>query len=283
MAGEVRVFVGRFGRVALLERTPTIAEHAHAQAHALMKVSGIDTVFRVEGRDQVLDAGSVVLINPWASHAGRPLPDGATAQLLALYIAPYWFERSIQAAIALGRCRVFAAAKAPLAAEVRAAAGRMLALMRDDTAEDAELDRACEALFRSVLTQYGTADLGETARAATRPSDFRVRRAIVRMREAPGITLDIDGCAAVAGLSRSRFFELFRSCTGVSPRVYANALCIETAIELLGTTEAPIHAIAERLGFSAPGHFTRFFLQHLGSTPRAFRNGVRRCAAGTAA
>jgi AraC-like DNA-binding protein len=28
------------------------------------------------------------------------------------------------------------------------------------------------------------------------------------------------------------------------------------------------------LGFRAPSHFTRFFLHHLGSTPRAYRHGV---------
>jgi AraC-like DNA-binding protein len=277
MTGEVRVFVGRFGRIALLERTPTIAEHAHAQAHALIKVSGADATFLVEGRKQLLDAGSAVLIDPWVVHAGLPLPEGATAQLLALYIAPYWFERPVQPAIASGRRRVFSAARAPLLPTVRTAADRVLDMMRDDGTDDDDLDRACDLLFRAVLTSYGAADLGEGSRADPRPSDFRIRRAIVHMRDRPGMALDIDGCAALAGLSRSRFFELFRACTGVSPRVYANALCIEAAIELLGTTATPIHAIAERLGFSAPSHFTRFFLQHLGSTPRAFRNGVRRC------
>lgn len=278
MAGEVRVFVGRFGRIALLERTPTIAEHAHAQAHALIKVSGADAIFRVEGREQLLDAGSAVLIDPWAVHAGLPLAGGATAQLLALYIAPYWFERPVQAAIAAGRRRVFSTPRAPLEPAVRAEAEQVLALMRDDDADDDALDRACDLLFRAVVTCYGAADLGEGHRADPRPSDFRVRRAIVHMRDRPGMGLDIDACAALAGLSRSRFFELFRACTGVSPRVYANALCIEAAIEMLGTSTMPIHAIAERLGFSAPSHFTRFFLQHLGSTPRTFRNGVRRCA-----
>jgi transcriptional regulator GlxA family with amidase domain len=162
--------------------------------------------------------------------------------------------------------------------DVRVAAGTVLGLMRDDQAADEDLDQACDHLFRSILSNYGATDLGEAQRADPRPSDFRIRRAIAYMRARPGNALDIDACAALGGLSRSRFFELFRACTGVSPRVYGNSLCIEAAIELLGTTTMPIHTIAERLGFTAASHFTRFFLQHLGSTPKAFRSGVRRGA-----
>jgi len=38
---------------------------------------------------------------------------------------------------------------------------------------------------------------------------------------------------------------------------------------------ASIAAIGERLGFSAPAHFTRFFRDHAGAAPSAFRSVAR--------
>lgn len=72
----------------------------------------------------------------------------------------------------------------------------------------------------------------------------------------------------------AHFFELFRKTTKLTPRVYANVLRMEAAITALTAGQTPIADLAYDMGFSAPGHFTRFFREHLGTTPTEYRRVV---------
>ncbi len=51
-------------------------------------------------------------------------------------------------------------------------------------------------------------------------------------------------------------------------------LRFEAAVQRLTQTQAPVGDVAHGLGFSAPGHFSRFFRQHLGITPSDYRRVV---------
>jgi AraC family transcriptional regulator len=51
-------------------------------------------------------------------------------------------------------------------------------------------------------------------------------------------------------------------------------LRMESAIRDLASGKASLTDISYDLGFSAPGHFTRFFRQHLGITPSEYRRVV---------
>ena len=91
------------------------------------------------------------------------------------------------------------------------------------------------------------------------------------MRERSAETVDLDDVARDCGLSRPHFNHLFRHCTGVSPRVYVNALRVETAVGRLRHDDSEIGSISDDLGFSAQGNFTRFFQQHTGTSPNQYR------------
>jgi AraC family transcriptional regulator len=114
-------------------------------------------------------------------------------------------------------------------------------------------------------------DQGARLRRHHGPRDYRVGRALRHMRERAAEAVDLDAVARLAGLSRPHFNHLFRSCTGVSPRVYANALRVETAVSRLRRQQDEIGEIAEHLGFSAQSNFTRFFQQHAGTSPNQYR------------
>ena len=86
--------------------------------------------------------------------------------------------------------------------------------------------------------------------------------------------MEMGKVAAHCGLSRAHFFELFRRTTHMTPAIFTNALRMEAAFDRLAGAPEPIAGIAGRLGFSAPGHFTRFFRGHIGVTPRAYRQAV---------
>ena len=49
---------------------------------------------------------------------------------------------------------------------------------------------------------------------------------------------------------------------------------MERAVAELGTGLRPIHYIAADLGFSAQSNFARFFRDHQGVSPRAYRNAT---------
>jgi AraC family transcriptional regulator len=51
-------------------------------------------------------------------------------------------------------------------------------------------------------------------------------------------------------------------------------LRVEAAIRRLTERHQPVSDISHALGFSAPGHFSRFFRQHIGITPTEYRSRV---------
>ena len=121
---------------------------------------------------------------------------------------------------------------------------------------------------------YGFSDWRDRATGLHKPrasSDYRIGRALRHMREGATEAIDLDDVAKASGLSRPHFNHLFRSCTGVSPRVYVNALRVETAVGRLRHDDSEIGSISDDLGFSAQGNFTRFFRQHTGTSPNQYR------------
>jgi AraC family transcriptional regulator len=75
--------------------------------------------------------------------------------------------------------------------------------------------------------------------------------------------------AAIANLSISRFYRVFRQGTGVSPHQYLINARIDRAMELLRSSRNPsIGHIAHQLGFADQSHFTRHFKRIVGVTPK---------------
>jgi transcriptional regulator GlxA family with amidase domain len=105
--------------------------------------------------------------------------------------------------------------------------------------------------------------------------DWRIRRAIDQMRANPGRPHEADELACAAGLSRAHFFRLFESSTKVTPHVYINALRLELSVNAIVHDNAALAPLSRKLGFSAPGHFTRFFRDHAGVSPSEFRTVAR--------
>ncbi len=98
-----RVFHGRFGRVALLNMDRSLVIHTHSECHVLIKVSGKDTYFNVNGRRVPLSDRTAVLVNAWEPHFYDPQPGGEATVILALYIEPAWLATAQQSLALSGR------------------------------------------------------------------------------------------------------------------------------------------------------------------------------------
>ena len=61
----------------------------------------------------------------------------------------------------------------------------------------------------------------------------------------------------------------------MTPHVYVNLLRMELAVNSVVHTDDSLATVGDTLGFSAQGHFTRFFRDHAGVNPSEFRQVSR--------
>jgi AraC-like DNA-binding protein len=273
MIGVIGIHQGLFGRVALFRTNQPVHVHAHPHVHALIKVEGKDGAYEVNRSLCPITDDQMVLINPWVPHANWRDEDDPPITILALYLEAGWLVRDSSNHIAR---RPFNRQSATVDAPMRTLVAKIAATIADAATPTAEevLETDILSLLQRVLAANSSADL---APIATRPVDHRIRKAISLMRVDPRKPQCVEDLAQSVGLSRSRFFEQFSASTGMTPSVYSDTLRVEYAIEQLIGSERPASDIALDLGFSAPGHFSRFFKNKIGFAPREYRR-VARCA-----
>jgi AraC family transcriptional regulator len=278
MSRPVKIFQGRFGRVALLDMNSSLIAHAHPHCHILIKAGGRDSAFSVRGKRQSLTDESAVLINAWEPHAYTHESGPAEQTLiLALYIEPPWLSEIQQSLASSAHPRFFPQTCVRIKPETRKIVEEfVLELWWADEVSASRLENLLFNLVISVIDSYsGWRDMADLLR--TRPPssiDPRTRKVITHMRGDLTRDFDMEDLAAKAGLSRAHFFSLFHRDTNVTPLVYANVLRFEAAVDRLAHSDVPVGDVSHDLGFSASGHFARFFRQHLGITPTDYRRVV---------
>lgn len=278
MSTAIKLFQGRFGRVALLDMNAPLVEHAHHHCHVLLKAGGSDSSFMVRGERQPLTDSTAVLINAWEPHAYQhDLPQSLDTLILALYIEPGWLAE-IQRSLALaGHPRFFPRNCVEIDAHTRRIRDEFaLELWWADDIAAERLEKLLFSLMIAVIESYsGWRDMAGLLRSRPPTSiDPRIRRAIAYMRANVALDFDMTNLANEVGLSRAHFFALFQRETKTTPLVYANALRIEAAIQGLTDQHRLVADISHSLGFPAPGHFSRFFRERVGITPTEYRNRV---------
>jgi AraC-like DNA-binding protein len=84
----------------------------------------------------------------------------------------------------------------------------------------------------------------------------------------------VTGCADELHLSASYFGDLIKKETGKSAQEYIQLKLIQVAKDKLYDSSKTIGDIAYEIGFKYPAHFTRFFKQHIGASPKEYRNSL---------
>jgi AraC-like DNA-binding protein len=88
--------------------------------------------------------------------------------------------------------------------------------------------------------------------------------------------LDVDGIAAVAGVSKYHFIRCFRMTYGETPMRYLTRRRIERAQDLLRAANLTVTEICMLVGFSSLGSFSAKFSELVGESPTAYRNRYAR-------
>lgn len=264
---------GSFGRVAIHATSRPLVEHAHLEFNFIFHIGGSKTDFHVGKTNYVLDERSALLINPWMPHAKLPSENGDTLVLTVLP-DPQWLAATLQFGD-LPLVKLFSRPHVTLTPEVDRCLTALEAALNGGAAfGETAHEPVVRRLVLAVSEAYVDPALRSTFHRRHSPMDPRIGRSLALIREAAMENPNLDAVASRIGLSRSRFFEQFKTSVGASPQQYLDWARMAIATRLLATTDRSLTDISFDLGFSAPSHFARFFAQHMGVPPSVFRRGV---------
>jgi transcriptional regulator GlxA family with amidase domain len=81
----------------------------------------------------------------------------------------------------------------------------------------------------------------------------------------------VTAMARLSGLPERSFKRRFHKATGMSPLEYVHTLRLEESKQLLETSDAPIEAVANEVGYADASFFGRLFRRKVGMTPAQYR------------
>jgi AraC-like DNA-binding protein len=251
----MRVFEGRFGRLVLNDAVAGEQLQAGDDPAIIMPREGEELVF----------------LNPGEFHVCL-----GASRTLVFHAATDWLNASFPAVFGAADRRPFVQAREIITPRIRRLADALaVEALNDRFLSSERLEFMLQELVLSIVETYvARRRAASPLWRGSRFEDSRIRRAIALLRAHPNKDLSIDDLASQVGLSRSRFYDLFQICTGLSPRAYLDMLCVETAISRLSTGQGKIAELAADLGFSAQSNFTRFFLNQVGVPPSAYRRAA---------
>jgi AraC-like DNA-binding protein len=217
-----------------------------------------------------------VLVNTWEPHCyAHHDPLAPRTLILALYIEPEWLARFERPLSSSRHPAFFPRPCTAITPDIRALADRLTdGLLHDDAVDAADAEALLFRLMMAVIVRLSDWRRLPSGTGADDAVDRRVRRAIDWLRAHEGRVPSMEHLARQACLSRAQFFKLFHEQTRLTPSVYANVIRMEAALQSLARSDEAVGTLGARLGFSAPGHFTRFFQQHIGVAPSGYRRAT---------
>jgi len=112
--------------------------------------------------------------------------------------------------------------------------------------------------------------------AVDRHSDELITQIQFWMRTNLSSQLTLCELAKQFGISQRTFTRRFKEANGINAMTYWRQLKIESAKELLASSNLSIQEIAYQMGFQDQGHLTKLFKRVLGTTPSDYRVMVKR-------
>jgi len=111
-------------------------------------------------------------------------------------------------------------------------------------------------------------------RDAQAGSDDALRTVLLYINEHYTQPLSRKLIAKEAGYDESYVSHLFSKTLKTTIPQYINSLRMNDAARLLTQTDLPVTQIALELGFGSIRNFNRVFLEYMGTSPKAYRNGT---------
>ncbi|MCO4799026.1 MAG: helix-turn-helix domain-containing protein [Colwelliaceae bacterium] len=112
--------------------------------------------------------------------------------------------------------------------------------------------------------------------AVDRHSDELITQIQFWMQTNLNSVLSLNDLAEQFGISQRSFTRRFKAANGINAMKYWQQLKIETAKDLLASSNLSIQEISFQVGYQDQSHFTKLFKKELGTTPRDYRVMVKR-------
>lgn len=101
--------------------------------------------------------------------------------------------------------------------------------------------------------------------------DPQLARAALSIIVRPEAHHSVEGLAAIAGMSRSRFSKAFADNFGRGPIEFVQAVRLRAARRMLRASSLPIKAVAAAVGYSSRSHFSRSYQSYFGEAPSTLK------------
>lgn len=272
MKGEYAIF--RFDadvgveHVQAFYRRHRFPPHSHADYLIGLTTDGIED-FVQAGQPGQSPTGSLRTINPGVVHEGGSLPDAGWGYR-ALFIPPAQMRQALGDA---GE-RAYPMLAGPVVEDGTAALA--FSALADTLSSDAAASVREGALsdFLALLVERGILSAGATGHSVERDAVRRVREHL--MAEA-NKRVTLEQLVEIAGISKFHLIRVFRAETGLTPWQFQTQARIDMARRLLAIGE-PASQVAAACGFVDQSHLTRRFRRIVGTTPAAYRGGIRASA-----
>lgn len=85
-------------------------------------------------------------------------------------------------------------------------------------------------------------------------------------------SLDVPQIASELAMSRASLYQKVKKVTGLGVGQYIDELRMKEACRMLNETSMSVTEISEHVGYSSSGYFSTRFKNHMGCTPREYRN-----------
>ncbi|MEW6990309.1 GlxA family transcriptional regulator [Colwelliaceae bacterium 6441] len=112
--------------------------------------------------------------------------------------------------------------------------------------------------------------------AVDRHSDELITQIQFWMQTNLNVPLSLNALSKQFGISQRSFTRRFKAANGINAMKYWQQLKIETAKELLASSNLSIQEISFQVGYQDQSHFSKLFKKELGTTPRDYRVMVKR-------
>jgi AraC-like DNA-binding protein len=137
--------------------------------------------------------------------------------------------------------------------------------------EQAIVTRMAEAFLLRAIRDYVLSRSNGDRGLSGILRDPPIARVLGSIHRRPEHPWTVDALANEANLSRSGFAARFKARVGATPQSYLQRYRFTKAVQLLQTTDAKIHEVAQRVGYDSESSFSKAFKRRIGKSPGAYR------------
>lgn len=142
----------------------------------------------------------------------------------------------------------------------------------DFLSDDGELDPAAYYRLQSHLYAIASVFFSHIRKPRGTDDDLidYVEQTKRYMLERYGEPIDVEELARQSGASSGRFYQAFRTNTGLSPHKYMTTIRLNISLNMLAHSGISITEVAHSAGYADELYFSRLFKKHMGMSPTEY-------------